>query len=127
MQAVQGATEIGDVRLVGDPVADIRDEPAEAGDLEGDLGVRPAHGRGRVGPAEQPVQRRVQVRLLGALVRPDLAGEQGVHLADPGHRGGRGERVGGERVGGGPQLLDVIPDDLVLGAEPLGECGVGGR
>ena len=47
-----------------------------------------------------------------------------MRLADPGHRGGRGERVGGERVGGDPQLLDVPPDEEVLGAEPLGEGGV---
>jgi hypothetical protein len=47
-----------------------------------------------------------------------------VHLADPGHRGGCGERVSGERVGDGLQLLDVPPDDLVLGAETLGEGGV---
>ena len=52
MQPVQDAAEIGDIRLVRDPGADVGDEPAEAGDLVGDLGVRPAHGRSRVGPAE---------------------------------------------------------------------------
>ena len=46
-------------------------------------------------------------------------------LADPGHRAGR-RRVGGQRVGGHPQLLDVRPDGLVLGAEPPGQRGVGG-
>jgi hypothetical protein len=56
VQAVQGAAEIGDIGLVGGLVADFRDEPAEAGDLVGDLGVRPAHGGGRIGAAEKPVQ-----------------------------------------------------------------------
>jgi len=28
VQAVQGAAEIGDIGSVGDPVADVRDEPA---------------------------------------------------------------------------------------------------
>jgi hypothetical protein len=36
VKTVQGAAEIGDVRLVGYPVADDRDEPAEAGDLVGE-------------------------------------------------------------------------------------------
>ena len=39
MQPVQGAAQIGEVVLVGGAVADVVDEPAEPGDLVGDLGV----------------------------------------------------------------------------------------
>ena len=56
------------------------------------------------------------------LVRPYLAGEQLAHAADPGHRAGRGQGLRGR-----PQLVGVRPDRLVLGAEPPGEAGVGGR
>ena len=96
----------------------------EPGDLVADLGVRSAHRGGGVGATEHPVQRRVQVCLLGVLMRPDLACQQVAHLADPAHRGGPAVWIGGERVSGGPDLLDVGPDDPVLIAEPAGERGV---
>ena len=108
MQAVEQAAQVGEVHVVGEAGADVVEELAEAPDLVGDLGVGPAHGGGRVAAAEQPVQRRVQLLLLGLLVRLDLLDQQPVHAADLAHR--RGGRGGPERVRGAAQLVDAGPD-----------------
>lgn len=86
MPAIKETPQVGDVRLVGDAGSDLIDELTEPGDLVGDLRVRPAHGGGRVGAAEQPVEDRVKLGLLGIVVRPDAADQPGVGLADQGHR-----------------------------------------
>jgi len=115
VQAVEQAAEVGGVGFIGSAGPDLLDEPTEPGDLVGDLGVGPAHRRRRVNAAEQPVQRRVQLGLLGTLVRPDLAGQLVVDPADPGHRPGSVQGVGRNT-----QFLDIGPDGLMLGTEPPG-------
>ena len=120
MQAVQQRPQLGEIRVVGLPVADVDDEPPELRNLIGDLGVRPAHRGGRVGPPEQPVQRGVQGGFLRVLVWPDFADQQPVDALDASHR----TRVG-QQVRGDPELVDVGSDRPVLDAEPFGEDGIG--
>ena len=97
-------------------------QPAEPDGLVGDFGVGPAHRRGRVVAADQPVHHGVQLYVLGVFVRCDLAGEQVVGVPDPGHCLGR--RGGSECVGGAADLVGGGADHPVLVAESPGERGV---
>src|SRR6516225_6162229 len=80
VQPVEQGSKISDIVLVGLTGPDVVDELPKPPDLVGDLGVGPAHGGGGVATAEKSVHGRVELFLLGLLVRADLLHQEPVNL-----------------------------------------------
>src|SRR5580704_9875697 len=111
MQSIEKAAEISEVRIDGVLTTDVFQELAQTPDLVADLGVLPAHGCRGLVPAQDAIQRRVELCLLSLLMWLDLFHEQPVHARNPGHRLSGG--YGSERVRSLVELVYAGPDRLV--------------
>jgi hypothetical protein len=80
VEPIEEAAQLDDVDLVGEAAVDLVEEPSKPTDLVGDLRVASAHRAGRVGASEQTVEGRIEVRLLGCLVRGNFLHQEPMDL-----------------------------------------------
>ncbi len=123
-QPVQGPTQLADLILGGPAVCDFGEETTHSPGEVGDLDVGPAHGRRRVCPAQGPIQGRVQLSILGLLVRCQLPYQKPVGGSDERH--GLADRKRPKTIGSPTQPVDPGPQGGVLVPEPsrqlVGSC-----